>query len=354
MARTGSTAIPVERTYPGVITFAANQQVTFPLSISSIVEELQFQLSGVLTLAGYTAPPTIRAEAPENIIYKMGLNGNAVSSGATAVNLSSVDAAFLRFKTMITESLAPTRVMPLAANGAQPFSTNFTKYFGATMFPKLKRATYLDSRLMQSLGLAFTFRDVNSMVVPGSGTAGNATLTSASIIVHSREWQSTSTANRTARRMYLKESQREFDLTNVSGVDRPFPNIPVGGVLARQTFKGCVGVGVDYADPSDAIFATTIRPEGPHIKTNVIGQGGTATPFDVVYSLLQQQNRHDYSLPNAWPVGYAVYEPAVRTRSFKQALQLNSALSANNTADITPVTGQQNTLWITDEQLLAN
>jgi len=109
---------------------------------------------------------------------------------------------------------------------------------------------------------------------------------------------------------------------------------------------------VDYAEPSDAFFATTLRAEGAHIKTTITGGGGSVTPFDITYDHLTAENKVKYK-QDEWPIGYAT-QMYNRNGDTRKVLDLRKALSAKNTLDVTPVVGQTNTLYIYDEELVLN
>jgi hypothetical protein len=341
--------ICVEKAYPGAAIFAPNSLVSFALDVNALIEEISIQLTGSLTLAGYTANPLKRVEALENLISQVSFNATAKQNGAQAVEVSSVDAAYLAYKTNLVAGAAPIRQDVGVTNGVYLFETNFTKYFGAKGINKLYDATYLDTRLLQSLTLQLQTRDVGAMIVPGSGTAGTATLGATQAIVHSREWQGGAIA---ASAPYVKETQRSFDLTNLAGLDQQFRNVPIGNILQRQTFKTTVSPDVNYGDPNNGIIATAQRVEGAHVKTSVTGAGGTAVPNDIVYKMLQSQDKTDFKQAT-WPTGYATVEYS-RTGNISDCLNLTNALSCMNLADITVTAGQINTLWITDEQIVSN
>jgi hypothetical protein len=142
-------------------------------------------------------------------------------------------------------------------------------------------------------------------------------------------------------------------VANLPLLDADFPNIPTGNRINRQTFKGCVG-DVDYAEPSDAFFSTSLRSEGAHIKTQVTGNGGSTTRFDTTYDHLVAADKKKYAIEE-WPAGYATTEYS-RNGSRSNVLNLTPAkqvLSAKNILDLTPVNGQTNTLWAIDEELVS-
>jgi hypothetical protein len=329
----------IDRVYSTVAAFLPNANVQFQLDTTSIVKELQFQLTGTLTLAGYTAPPVARVESIENLIGNLVISGTGKNSGAQSDQFCATDAAYMAYRTLCMEGTKPARLGIGTANAAYAFSSTFKKYFGALRLgnPALSQNCYLDSRNLSTFTAAFQWRDVNAMIEPGTGTGGTATLSGAQVTILSREYQGSAA---TGRNPYIKESQRTFDLTNLSGLDRVFLNTPVGNWISRQTFKTTIGDQV-YCDPSDAVIATTARVEGAHVKTV---QNGNFTWLDTTEAQLKAHNKTDYGL-ESFPVGYA-------TKEYVGGINVVNATDMKNLADITYTSGSVNTLQITDEQVI--
>jgi hypothetical protein len=206
----------------------------------------------------------------------------------------------------------------------------------------LFESCYLDARNFSTLTLGLTYRDQTAMVAGGTG--GTATLSGVQVAVLSREYQGGAP---TANMPYVQESQRQFDLTNLAGLDVPFRNAPTGQWMRRQTFKTTVGA-TTYADPSDGVIYTTQRAEGAHIKAI---QQGNFSWLDTTYLHLKAQDKIAYGLESI-PVGYATVECiGGGGGGTPNAWNLRSVTTLDNKADITFTNSNTNTLQITDEQV---
>lgn len=327
----------IDRVYNTVAAFAPNAAVNFLLTTTSIVAELQFRLTGTLTNASYTTAPVKRVESIENLISMLRITGNGKVTGAQSDDFNATDAAFLAYKTRIMETTAPERIDVGTANAAYDFVSTFKRYFGAKRSgnSSFSQSCFLDSRNLSTFTAAFQWRDVKAMI--DGGVAGTSTLSNVQCTILSREFQG---GPPTARSPYVKESQRQFDLSNLGGLSVPFLNAPVGGWMPRQTLKTMVG-DTNYADPSDAVIATTQRPEGAHIVTK---QNGNYSWMDTTYDHQRAVDKVLYSL-EAIPSGYVTLE-------YPGGLNLRSANTLQNNLDITVTGGSTNTLQITDEQVI--
>ncbi len=337
------TGNPVDRVYTSVIPFQANANVAFALDTNALVEELQFQITGTLTNAAYTTAPVKRVESLENLIANLRISGTAKNTGGRTADYCSVDGAYLAYRSRCMETTAPVRTDVGTANAAYAFISTFKKYFGAKRLGAFYPYTFLDSRNLSSFTVNTQFRDVNALLDLTAAVGGTAVLTAVQMTVHSREWQDGAVV---ANAPYVRETQRSFDLTNYSGVDKDLLNAPVGNVLTRQTFKGTVGDTV-YSDPSDAIFATAAKLEGPHIKTVL---NGNYTRSDSTYPQMRANEKTLYSLETV-PTGYVTQEYS-RTGSIGNALDVRRARTLKNVADLTFTAGSTNTLQITDEEVV--
>jgi hypothetical protein len=328
----------IDRVYNTVAAFAANAAVTFQLTTTSIVAELQFRLTGTLTNAGFSAAPTKRVESLENLIALLNISGNGKVTGAQSAAFNATDAAYMAYKTRCMEGTQPERVDVGTTNAAYNFVSTFKKYFGAKRSGSASfyQSTFLDSRNLSSFTAAFQWRDVTALIDPTTGTGGTSTLSNVQVTILSREYQG---GPPTANAPYVQESQRAFNIVN-SQLAQPFLNAPTGGWMPRQTFKGLVG-DTNYADPSDALIATTLRAEGAHLTTI---QNGNYTWMDTTYAHARAIAKTLYQLETV-PTGYATLE-------YPGGLNLASALTLQNNLDITYTGGNTNTLQITDEQVI--
>ena len=342
---------PFDITLPGVIAFAAGTTLPpFEIPNTYLYEALEMQLSGSLVLAGYTAAPTIRSEGIENLIRSVQLTGNAKGSGAQAATISNVDLSYLRFKSRIFSGTDVDRVDVSSANGTSSFYTTPTKHFGVLGMRGIQDNTYLDARLYSKLNLSLSTRDVNAIVKPGTGAGGGtATLNNVYMTVHARVWQGAGFANSAP---YVKETMQQQNITSGLPVLDAVPetkNLPVGNAITAITFKGCIG-DVDYAEPVDDFFSTTLRAEGAHVKVEVAGQGGVKTWTDQTYDHLVAANKVRYRQP-AWPDGYARWDPS-RDGNPSNILDMRGAISGQTKLDLTPTAGQTNTLFTYVEELM--
>jgi hypothetical protein len=327
----------IDRVYNTVAAFSANAATTFALNITSIVAELQFRLTGTLTNAGYSAAPTKRVESIENLLAQLRIVGNGKVSGAQSDSFVAADAAYLAYKTRIMESTAPSRVDVGITNAAYAFTSTFKHYFGAKRSGNASfyQSCFLDSRNLSAFTANFQWRDATAMVEGGTG--GTSVLSNVQVAILSREYQG---GPPTTRAPYVKVSQRQFDLTNLAGLSVPFKNAPVGNYMPRQTFKTMVG-DTNFADPSDAVIATTQRPEGAHIVTK---QNGNYEWMNTTYLHQRDADKTLYNLETL-PTGYCTLE-------YPGGLNLAKAISLDNILDITFTNSNTNTLQITDEEVV--
>ena len=328
----------IDRIYNTVIPFVANAAQVFQLSTTAIVAELQFRLTGTLTNAGFSAAPTKRVESLENLISLLNITGNGKVTGAQSAPFCSVDAAYLAYKTRCMEATAPYRVDVGTTNAAYPFVSTFKKYFGAKRSgsSSFYQSCFADARNMSTFTASVQWRDVTAVIDPTTGTGGTSTLSAVQIAVLSREYQG---GPPTTGAPYVMESQRSFNIAN-SGLLTPFLNAPVNNWMPRQTFKSMVG-DVNYADPSDALIATTQRPEGAHIQTQ---QNGNYLWMDTTYLSQRDVDKTLYKLETL-PTGYVTLE-------YPGGLNLATAATLQNNIDVTYTGGNTNTLQITDEQVV--
>lgn len=335
----------VEKTYPTLIAFNAGGATPFSLDVTRIIETLQFQLTGTLTNAGYTTAPVKRVESLENLIRSLEIEGVSKGTGLQADKFTAVDAAYLVYQTRCLETTAPDRVDVGTANAVYNFRSTWNKYFG------LKRhsgageyqAGFLDSRFLSTLTATLNFRDVTAVIDPTTGVAGTSVLSNVNVAVHSIEW---SGAPKGIRNLYLKQSQRSFDLTNLSGLNQPFLNAPVGSFMPRQTFKTTVG-NTAYSDPTNSVLTTTLQAKGAFLRTN---QNGDFDWLNISAAHLQSKMKTDYSVESL-PAGYYTQEYS-RTRDLAGDIDLRAAQNLTNFIDLTTTAGSTNTLQITDERVI--
>ena len=335
----------VERTYATNIPYVAGSNPTFALTNNELVETLQLTLSGTLTNTGYTTAPVKRVEGIENLIRKVNITGNSRGSGRQSDTFTDVDFAFLAYQTRILETTAPARTDVGTANAIYNFATTANKYFGFKRLGGNYALGFLDSRYLNSFNLGIQFRDLSAVIDPGTGVAGTSALSNVALQVHSIHWEGGPLG---VRAFYQKQSQRQFDLTNLSSLNVPFANAPVGNFLQRQTFKTTVG-DADYADPSDAVLATSLQAQGAFLQ---VRQNDNFNSFQASISALKSKMKLDYSLESV-PVGYTTAELS-RTHTFADLLDARNLRSGGlaNKLDLTTVAGSINTLQITDEQIV--
>ena len=342
----GSTPIGTayEKTYTVPIPYAANTPSIFNLDVDCLLETLQFQLSGTLTLAGWATAPVKRIEAVENLIRSVQIAGTTKVSGLPSDTFCDVEAAYLAYQTKMLETTAPSKVDVGTANAAYNFSSTFKRYFGLKRHQGNYTDGFLETRNLATLTATLNWRDVNAMIQPGTGTGGGTSvLSGVQATVHSIQWRGGAVLN---RKVYLKQSTRQFDLTNLTGLNQPFKNAPVGAWMPKQTFKTTAG-DVDYADPTNAILATTAQSQGAFIRTV---QGGDFHWLDSSAAQLQAKMKTDYAVESL-PVGYYTAEYS-RTKTWGGDLNLTQARTLDNILDLTTVGGVTNTLRITDEQVI--
>jgi len=340
--------VPVEKTYPTVAALTPSSTTNFALDVTSLIEEVRFRFTASCVLAGCGAAPTLRAESLENFFSSIQFLGNAKVNGADAVQFSNVDASYLRFKESLIRNTLPKRTNMGTANATFAVESNFTKFFSGKGLKNISDAFFLDTRKLQSLNVAFTTRDIGAFVDPATLDGGTLTVNTPQVSVHTVGWQGGQIATGAP---YIKEVTRKFSLANLTGLAVPFLNMPVSNIITRQTFKATSG-NTDYADPTDATFSSP-QPAGAIIATKVTGAGGDKTPLSMSYAHMQAYDKVRAKLEN-WPVGYATYAYS-RTGLLEDALSMKGIITGENDIDIVPPGGgATNTLYITDEQVVAN
>ena len=324
---------------PTVVGVAPNATVQQQLQNNYAMEHLHFRMTGTLTLASYTANPAKYVESLENLISSIQLQATGNTANATSNQLCNVDAAFLAFKTRLMEGTAPFRTDVGTSNGAYAFETNFKRYF---VDPRSNRGSLfrLFTSYLSSLNATYYFRDPSAMVYGGTG--GTATMSGVQITVQARQYLGLNPPNPSP---WVRETQRTTSITQqTNGLD--LNRVPVGNILRRQYFKGMVGA-VPYADPSDAIFAATGKPEGPHVALRL---NNTITVLDQVYAQMRADDKTLFGI-EALPTGYAVFEPA-RNGALVNSIPMGNVANADNLIDVGYTAGSINTLQVTDEELM--
>ncbi len=324
---------------PSVAAFVANSPVQQDFTTPHALDFLKMRLTGTLTLAGFTTAPAQFTESLENLIASFNLAATGKTAGATTDLLSSVDAAFLRFKTRMMEGTDVTRTPISTANGAYAFETNWKKYF---VDPRSDKGalTRLFAGTLSSLTATFQFRDPTAMVYGGVG--GTAVLSGVQIVTQIRGYLNASMPTPSP---YVRETQRTYTV-NQSQDGFVCDRVPTGNILRRQYFKGMVGP-TNYADPSNSIFGSQAKVEGPH-TTFIINN--TVPILDQVMPMLQDDNKSLFGVESV-PAGYAIFEPA-RNKRLSKSLPMAGVDSAQNTFDVTYTPGSVNTIQITDENLV--
>lgn len=333
-----------EKTYPTSIPLAANNGASrFELDTDCLLETLQFQLTGTLTNAGYTTEPVKRVEAVENLIRNLQIKGSSKFTGMPSDTFTDVDASYLAYQTKMLETTAPFRKDVGTANASYDFASTFNRYFGLKRHRGNYTDGFLETRNFSTFNVTANWRGVEAMIQPGTGVAGASVLSNVGITVHSIQFRG---GRQLARKVYLKQSQRSFDLTNMSGLNVRFKDAPVLARMPKQTFKTTVG-DTDYADPSDAVFTTNLQAQGAFLRTV---QNGNFPWLEISATALRAKMKTDYSVESL-PVGYLTQEYS-RFQTVVGDLDLRQARSLENVVDLTTVGGSVNTLQITDEQVI--
>jgi len=272
------------------------------------------RVTGTLTLAGYTTPPTKYVESIENLLAAVNISATGKGSASTIGTIKACDAAYYYRMTHFLEGAAPPRIDVGTNNSAYNFETNFRIYFAipprarriGSLTPRELWSTHLfDARFVSNMIQSFQFRDQTAMVT--GGVAGTAVLSS--IVVTAQVREITGFPSHTAKgqpiiRPFVKEEQLLFDVT-ASQLEKLYKDFPTGNIYRRITFKGTVG-GVNFADPSDAPFNNTTRAEGPHLK---LKENNAFTFMDIIYGQQRAADKHAYGI-ETMPVGYVVWEPS--------------------------------------------
>jgi hypothetical protein len=323
---------------PQVVQFAPNQTVLQPIPGAWALDHMAMRLTGTLTLSGYTTPPTKFLESEENLIASYQLQATGSGSQASTGQLCAVDAAYLRFKTRMMEGTDVTRTEVGTANGAYQFETNFRRYYRD---PRSDKATLtrLFMAQLQSLVASFQFRDQNAMVYGGIG--GAAVLSNVQVVTQVRAYLGMTPNN---PQPYVREQQRLFNV-NQSQDGFVCDKVPLNTVLRRQYFKGMLGP-TNYGDPSDSVFGSATKAEGPHV-TLTLNQ--LTNRLDQVYQSIKNDDKLLFGVESI-PAGYAIFEPA-RNRRLSASIPMNGVVTATNNIDVNYTPGSLNTIQITDETI---
>lgn len=301
---------------PSPILYTANSPVIQKMDKGfQLIAYCDVRLTGTLTLAGYTAPPTKLVEAVENLVAGITVSATGKGSMANIGAVKSVDLSYLYFMSTMLEGTPLPRTDVDTNNSAYTFETNARIYFAlppkarriATLTPsELYYCHLFDARFVTNLLLTTQFRDQTAMVTGGTG--GTATLSSVQLTVQVRELTGfpSNRANGTPIiRPYVKESQLLFDVT-ATQLQKQYKDLPVGNLYRRITFKGTVGAN-PYSDPADTPFnyTGTGRADGPHIT---LKENLSYTFLDVIYQQLRAANKTTFGVENL-PAGYALWDP---------------------------------------------
>lgn len=310
------------------------------------------RLTGTLTLAGYTAPPTKFVESLENLLANVNISATGKGGAAAIGTIKSCDAAYYYRMTQFLEGAAQPRTDVGTNNSAYNFETNFRIYFAlpprgrriGSLTPKeLWNTHILDARFMSNFTATYQFRDQNSMVTGGTG--GTATLSNTQATMQVREITGFPTHDGKGQpilRPYVKEEQFLFDVTQTQLAKR-YKDLPTGNKYRRVTFKGTVG-GNTYADPSDAPFNYTGsgRAEGPHL---VLQENNSFSFMDIIYQQQRATNKSVFGI-ETMPTGYVVWEPSAG-RSTKGVERMDLVADVNFTG------GQTNEIQATLQQVVS-
>jgi hypothetical protein len=310
------------------------------------------RITGTLTLAGYTAPPTKFIESIENILATLNISATGKGGAAAIGTIKACDAAYFYRMTHFLEGAAPPRTDVGTNNSAYTFETNFRVYFSlpprgrriGNLTPRELYSTHvLDARFMSNFTATYQFRDQTAMVTGGTG--GTATLSGVQATFQVREitgFPSHDQKGQPILRPYVKEEQFLFDVTQTQLAKR-YKDLPTGNRYRRVTFKGTVGA-TPYADPSDQPFNFTGsgRAEGPHL---VLQENNAFAFMDIIYQQQRATNKNVFGI-ETMPTGYVVWEPASgrNTRGVERMDLL---------ADVNFTGGQTNEIQATLQQIVA-
>lgn len=300
---------------PVSIGFTANAPVQQKIDKGyQVLAYEDIRMTGVLTLAGYTTPPTKLVESTQNLLAQVNLSATGKGSQSTIGTIKACDAAYYYRMTHFLEGAAPPVIDVGTNNSAYNFETNFRIYFAipprarriGSLTPRELWGTHLfDARFVSNFIQSFQFRDQTAMVT--GGVAGTATLSSVVVTAQMREITGFPSHRKDGSpivRPFVKEEQFLFDVT-ASQLEKLYKDLPTGNIYRRITFKGTVG-GNSFSDPSDAPFSNTSRAEGPHLK---LKENNAFIFADVIYGQQRANNKHAYGI-ETMPTGYVVWEPS--------------------------------------------
>lgn len=333
---------PVDRVLAGNTLMNPGNTTTTDLGNTSVIEAILFRIYGTLTNASYTTAPTKAVESIENLVSSFRNVTTRKVDGGQAGTLINVDAADLAYTTRIGHKTAPKRIDVGTANAAYAFESNFKHKYGLER-SNIYSSTFLDSRNLSSNVLQTTWRTVADLFT-SPGVAGTSTLTNTGLGVTLRTWEGCPKAGLWAP-MKLR-TQRRYNVAQ-SGDNVPFNDVPLDGVLIRQTFKGTVGPN-DHTDPSDALFASANKAEGAHLQ--LLTKNYLESAGDTLYAQMQADDKDRYTLESV-PTGYATAEYS-RTGDYRDAVDLRDGRRAKNVLDLTYTGGSTNTLCISDERVV--
>ncbi|HEY1939485.1 MAG TPA: hypothetical protein VGJ33_16265 [Candidatus Angelobacter sp.] len=315
-----------------------------------VLAYMDVRLTGTLTLAGYTVPPTKLVESLENLISNMTVSATGKGSASTIGTIKSCDAAYYFRMTQFLESTLGVRVDVGTNNSAYNFETNFRVYFALP--PRMRRIASLtaaelwnthvfDARFVSNFTNAFNWRDQTAMVTGGTG--GTATLSNVLVTVQVREitgWPSHDANKKPIIRPFVKEEQLLFDVTQTQQA-KLMKDFPTGNIYRRITFKGTVGAN-PFSDPSDLPFANTSRTEGPHLT---LKENNAFVFADFIYQQQRNENKKIFGI-ETMPAGYVVWEPS-GGRNTKGVERLDFLPDVNFTG------GQTNEIQATLQQIVS-
>lgn len=324
---------------PLINSFSANNTVTQIMDTTAVEQHWDLQMTGFITLAGFTTAPSPFVEAPETLIFSVRVNANAAVPGGVNETFKAIDMPYLRFITNLYEKQDYVRTQPGTTNAQQFFEANPRLYFGDpvaidSVTGKSAEARYwLDGRLLSASGLTLSigWRDENGMFYGGVG--GTYAFSSTQITVKARHYfgiPNQTAQGATIARQYIREVQQQFPVLS-TGVDQQFYNLRVGAILHRLVIKGLVApanTGVSFADPSSTPLGTNLtRAEGPRVKLKV--NNNALVPLDATYTSIVRSYPKIFNLANQNDVALAthlVFEPSAQ-HAIQSMLNLRAAVN---------------------------
>jgi hypothetical protein len=350
-----SGAVPLERLVgqPPILNYAANQQQVSQIDRTGVYDYLQLTLSYTLTLAGYSAAPSIVGSNPIeqalNLIQNVTLTSSGNAAGATTDTNVNTDLLTLAvYQYYYGKGYNPGVAVAVSANGAYNFQMGVKIQF-IDPWSNKSGLTRLDARLLSQLNLSVTWRDQTSQVTGGTG--GTAAISAGQVVLTVREWQNVAEQ----LRPWIRISDRKLPITNQTNALQ-VQGVPIGQVLRRELLQGIVpaAAGYNYGWSSEAAFGSTGQAQGPmwqlllNNSTRVLNSALSSIQSDNP-QLLEINTNVWGSNAGAIP-GWQVYEPA-RNKQLANAIPMWGIQRADDYIDVAAPGGNGSYLKFTDVEV---